>query len=75
MDEIWGGYNPHYHQPTDLLENYMPSFPYGTDAIRASIGLFASLAGPLGSSGVETSPACGGIISVFPNPARGGMSA
>ncbi len=72
VDEIWGGYNPHYHQPTDLLENYLPSFPYGTDAIRASIGLFASLAGPLGSSGVETSPACGGIISVFPNPARGG---
>ncbi|HOP27406.1 MAG TPA: M28 family peptidase [Candidatus Sabulitectum sp.] len=72
VDEIWGGYNPNYHQPTDLLSEYLPFFPYGTDAIRASIGLFAALADPLGPSGIETSPAPQGTVRVFPNPARGG---
>jgi len=71
VDEIWGGYNPNYHQPTDLLSEYLPFFPYGTDAIRASIGLFAALADPLGPSGMETSPAPHGTVRVYPNPARG----
>ncbi len=71
-EEIWGGYNPYYHQASDLLSNYTFSFPYGTDMIRASIGLIATLADPIGPSSVE-----GGVlnpyrISVYPNPCHTG---
>jgi hypothetical protein len=73
VTEIWGGYNPHYHQPSDLLANYLASFPYGTDAARAAIGLVASLADPTGFLSIEEG---GGLspdrISVFPNPCRTG---
>lgn len=72
-DEIWGGYNPYYHQPDDLLLNYMPSFPYGTDVARAAVALFATLAEPLGPSSVEGGGAPGSMtLGVFPNPCRDG---
>lgn len=72
-DEIWGGYNPYYHQPDDLLINYMPSFPYGTDAARAAVALLATLAEPLGPSTVEGGGAPAGMeIAVSPNPCTGG---
>ena len=67
-EEIWGGYNPHYHQASDLLINYMPSFPYGTDMIRASIGLLATLADPICQSSIEDSPSEPMLFSVYPNP-------
>jgi len=71
-DEIWGGYNPYYHQPSDLLTNYMASFPYGTDMIRASIGLFASLADPIGMSSVDGGVLNPDRIEVYPNPCHTG---
>ena len=70
-EEIWSGYNPYYHQPSDLLANYMSSFPYGTDMIRASIGLIANLAEPVGVSGIEPGALNPVRISVFPNPSTG----
>lgn len=72
-DEIWGGYNPYYHQPDDLLINYMPSFPYGTDVARAAVALLATLAEPLGPSSVEGGGTPSGMaLGVYPNPCRGG---
>lgn len=71
-EEIWSGYNPYYHQPNDLLANYMSSFPYGTDMIRASIGLFAMLADPVGPSSLEVEAPGSGRIEVYPNPCRTG---
>lgn len=72
-DQIWGGYNPYYHQPDDLLINYMPSFPYGSDVARATVALLATLAQPLGPSSVEEGQTPGGMtIAVFPNPCSSG---
>lgn len=71
-EEIWGGYNPYYHQPDDLLENYISSFPYGTDMIRASIGLFATLADPVGPSSLEMEAPGEGSVDVYPNPCHTG---
>jgi bacterial leucyl aminopeptidase len=74
-DEVWGGYNPWYHQPGDILANYMPSFPYGTDAIRGAVAIVASLAEPVGPSsagGAEGSSAC---LSIAPNPSPGQFTA
>lgn len=70
-DEIWGGYNPWYHQPGDVLANCMPSFPYGTDAVRIAVALAATLAEPVGpsSAGGGTVPAA--AVSVRPNPSSG----
>ncbi len=73
-EEIWGGYNPYYHQASDILENYMPSFPYGTDMVRASVGLIATLAEPLGPTGIEDPARPSGSVSVYPNPCSGSLS-
>jgi len=73
-EEIWGGYNPYYHQSSDILANYMPSFPYGTDMVRASVGLIATLAEPLGPTGIEDPARPIGSISVYPNPCSGSLS-
>jgi hypothetical protein len=70
-EEIWGGYNPYYHQAGDILANYIPSFPYGTDMVRASVGLIATLAEPVGMSGVEDPAGVSSLISVYPNPCTG----
>jgi hypothetical protein len=71
-EEIWGGYNPYYHQDTDLLLNYTPCFPYGTDVIRAAIGLVATLAEPVGPSSIEGGGTGRFRIGVSPNPCRTG---
>jgi leucyl aminopeptidase len=73
-DEIWGGYNPHYHQPSDILANYVPSFPYGTDAVRGAVAIAATLAGPVGpsSSGEGDAPAV--ALTIGPNPSSGQVS-
>lgn len=75
-EEIWGGYNPNYHTPTDILENYLPSFPYGTDLSRAAVALIATLADPIELS-IEVDPSnvawsvsissnpCSGVLGVF----------
>lgn len=68
-EEIWGGYNPYYHQASDTLGNYLSSFPYGTDMVRASIGLLATLAEPVGPSSTEGgSVGPVGGLSLYPNP-------
>jgi len=73
-EEIWGGYNPYYHQAGDILANYMTYFPYGTDMVRASVGLLASVAEPISSSGVEGSTETAELFSVYPNPCTGFLS-
>jgi leucyl aminopeptidase len=70
-DEIWGGYNPWYHQPGDVLENYMPSFPFGTDAVRGAVAIAASLAEPLGPSSAGGGDAPGAGLRLSPNPSTG----
>lgn len=71
-EEIWGGYNPYYHQAGDILANYLSSFPYGTDVIRASIGLVATLAEPIDQSSIEDSPSNPMSFNVYPNPCSTG---
>ncbi len=64
--------NPFYHTTTDLLANYTGYWPFGTDCVRASVAALATLAQPLGPSGI---PGCGTgarpSLSVSPNPASG----
>ncbi len=72
VDQIWGGYNPHYHKATDLLINYLPSMPYGTDMVRASVGLLATLAEPIDQSSIEDSPSNPMSFDIYPNPCTTG---
>jgi len=72
-EEIWGGYNPHYHQSTDLLSSYLSSYPYGTQLSAAAIALLATLAEPLNSSAEEGT----GNVNTFragANPCSGVMT-
>ncbi len=66
--------NPYYHQTTDLLENYVEYFPFGTDCTRGAIATVAYLAEPVGPTGVggtgSTVPSPL-VLSVAPNPAYG----
>jgi hypothetical protein len=61
--------NPHYHKVTDLMENYLQYFPFGTRMAQACIATVAYLANPV-ATGVEWgSPELfSSAISVFPNP-------
>ena len=64
--------NPHYHQTTDLLENYLEYFPFGTNCVKGAIAALAALAEPLGPSGVEgedPQPGPFTISALHPNPA------
>ncbi|MCK5131756.1 MAG: T9SS type A sorting domain-containing protein [Candidatus Sabulitectum sp.] len=38
--------NPHYHQTTDLMANYLQYFPFGTNMAKAAIATVAHLAVP-----------------------------
>lgn len=38
--------NPHYHQTTDLMANYLQYFPFGTNMARAAVATVAYLAVP-----------------------------
>lgn len=72
VEEIWGGYNPYYHQPEDILANYLPSLPYGPSVIRAAIGLFATLADPVGPSSADGEDIPGGSLRIATNPCMSG---
>jgi hypothetical protein len=64
-------FNPYYHQSTDLLENYLPFFPFGTNCTRGAIAVIASLAEPIGpssSGGGGTPPPA---LRIWPNPCAG----
>ena len=65
-------YNPYYHTTTDLLSNYTGYWPFGTDCVRASVAALATLAQPIGPSGI-TGDGAGTCaeLSVSPNPASG----
>ena len=43
IEEYLSG-NPYYHQPSDLLVNYLDYFPFGTNCARAGIATVAALA-------------------------------
>ncbi len=68
--------NPHYHETSDVLANYMSYFPFGTNCVRGAMAALAFLAQPLGGVGVSEEtysvPNAAGlrIASVRPNPAR-----
>jgi hypothetical protein len=70
--------NPFYHQTTDVLDNYLTFFPFGTECARAAIGTVAYLARPLGATGIgeEESASTGAgaaplaVLGLGPNPAR-----
>jgi hypothetical protein len=70
-NEIWGGYNPNYHTQYDLLDYYLPSFPYGTDLTRAAIGLLATLAEPTGMNIEENPDGAANFIRISSNPCSG----
>ncbi len=44
--------NPHYHQTSDLMENYLQYFPFGTNMAKAAIATVAHLAVPV-NTGIE----------------------
>ncbi len=48
--EVWN--NPHYHQTSDIMANYLEYFPFGTNMTKASIAVVAYLAVPDGT-GIE----------------------
>ncbi len=47
---VWS--NPHYHQTTDIMSNYLQYFPFGTNMAKAAIATVAALAVPV-STGIE----------------------
>jgi hypothetical protein len=61
-------FNPYYHQSTDLLENYLSYFPFGTNCTRAAIAVIASLAEPIGPSGAGGGGQQPVSLRVWPNP-------
>lgn len=69
--EVYG--NPYYHQTSDILDNYLEYFPFGTNCIKGAIATVAYLAEPVeqGVSGDESAETAAGGLSVglAPNPA------
>lgn len=67
--------NPYYHSTTDLLANYSGDWPFGTMCVRASVAALASLAQPVGPSGIPGggSPGDAVLLSISPNPASGSV--
>jgi hypothetical protein len=65
--------NPYYHQTSDILDNYLEYFPFGTNCIKGAIATVAYLAEPVeeGVSGDESAEtAAGGLtVGLAPNPA------
>jgi hypothetical protein len=58
---VWS--NPYYHQTTDLMDNYLEYFPFGTNMAKAAIATVAYLAVPV-STGTEQ-PESGQISQPF----------
>ena len=65
--------NPYYHQTSDILDNYLEYFPFGTNCIKGAIATVAYLAEPVdqGVSGEESAETSAGGLSLglAPNPA------
>ena len=65
--------NPYYHQTSDILDNYLEYFPFGTNCIKGAIATVAYLAEPVeqGVSEDESAEtAAGGLtVGLAPNPA------
>ncbi len=73
--EVWN--NPYYHQTSDLMDNYLEYFPFGTDMARAAIATVAYLATPVNTSIEENHsgvPEGGFGLAVNANPVRGAAS-
>jgi hypothetical protein len=51
--EVWN--NPHYHQTTDVMSNYLQFFPFGTNMAKAAIATVAHLAVPVETGIAEES--------------------
>jgi hypothetical protein len=63
--------NPHYHQTSDLMANYMQYFPFGTNMAKACIAVVAYLADPVetGIGEASSTPVFSEMaLSVQPNP-------
>lgn len=60
--------NPYYHESTDLIENYLEYFPFGTNVARSAIACIAALAVPTGL-GIGEEPHGSVDVSVSPSPA------
>ena len=65
--------NPYYHQTSDILDNYLEYFPFGTNCIKGAIATVAYLAEPVNTGTAEgASGAVGGTgltMLTYPNPA------
>jgi hypothetical protein len=70
--------NPYYHQTSDILDNYLEYFPFGTNCIRGAIATVAYLAEPVeeGVAGSSSASVAASPLSVTlsPNPTSGAVS-
>lgn len=62
--------NPHYHQDSDILENYQEFWPFGTECAKAALA-FTAQAALTDWLGIEGTPPSTPVLSVTPNPACG----
>lgn len=60
--------NPHYHQDSDILENYQEFWPFGTECARAALA-FTAQAALTDWLGIEGTAPGSAALAVFPNPA------
>ena len=60
--EVWN--NPHYHQTTDIMANYLAYFPFGTNMAKAAIATVAHLAVPIETGIENASTATLGTVSM-----------
>jgi len=60
--------NPHYHQDSDILENYEEFWPFGTECAKAALA-FTAQAALTDWLGIEGTAPASVALTVFPNPA------
>lgn len=60
--------NPHYHQDSDILENYEEFWPFGTECAKAALA-FTAQAALTDWLGIEGTPPESAVLVVSPNPA------
>ncbi len=69
--DVYG--NPYYHQTSDILDNYLEYFPFGTNCIKGAIATVAYLAEPVGQGvsgdGFAETAGSGLTVGLAPNPA------
>ncbi len=59
--------NPHYHQDSDILENYEEFWPFGTQCAKAALA-FTAQAALTDWLGIEGTAPATPVLSVTPNP-------